>query len=569
MFLNRITTILALFLSFTVYSQTAKIQIIHNSPTPTVDIYANGTRLLDNFAFRTATPYVDVPAGVTINVGVGLGTSNSVRDTLVNFPVVLQANRRYIAVASGIVGNARTPFRLAISDLGAEVADAPANVGLAFFHGSPDAPAVDVLAGTNVLFGNTAYGNFWRPANPYAFVPANATYQLSVRPAGNTTTTVARYEANLSFWAGKTAVVFASGSLGSQGVDDAFEPWVALSNGGTFPLRVVQAPARPAPTNTARLQIIHNSPTPTVDIYVNGAKLLDDFAFRTATPYTSVPAGVTLNIAVAPANSRTAADAITTIPVRLDSGKTYIAVAYGIVGNATRPFALALSDAGREMSSNRSNVDVNFFHGSPDAPDVDVVVGNAPIFNDIAYSRFGAYQSVPANATYRLAVTPFNNNNQVVARYDLNLGFWAGRTATVIATGFLTGTPSDTRPAFAPYVVLSTGGTFPLSAVTGGGLVDETIEGFVTRKAQTGDFILSPNPAKQQANLNFDLASPSDVQIQIVNAMGAVVQSSKFAGLAKGTHQLPLDLANMPDGYYFVKLQTASGSQTKKLVVAH
>ena len=116
------------------FAQTAKIQIIHNSPTPTVDIYVNGNRLLDNFAFRTATPYVDVPAGVTLNIGVGLGTSVTVRDTLVNIPVVLIAGRTYVAIASGIVGNATTPFRLAVTDMGAETATSATNVGLAFFQ---------------------------------------------------------------------------------------------------------------------------------------------------------------------------------------------------------------------------------------------------------------------------------------------------------------------------------------------------------------------------------------------------------------------------------------------------
>ena len=47
---------------------TARLQVIHNAADPIaneVDVYINGTLTLDNFAFRTATPFIDVPAGVT------------------------------------------------------------------------------------------------------------------------------------------------------------------------------------------------------------------------------------------------------------------------------------------------------------------------------------------------------------------------------------------------------------------------------------------------------------------------------------------------------------------------
>ncbi|MBN2682532.1 MAG: DUF4397 domain-containing protein, partial [Bacteroidales bacterium] len=54
---------------------------------------------------------------------------------------------------------------------------------------------------------------------------------------------------------------------------------------------------------TARLQVIHNSAdnaAQMVDVYANGALLLDDFAFRTATPFIDVPAGINLQVAIAP-----------------------------------------------------------------------------------------------------------------------------------------------------------------------------------------------------------------------------------------------------------------------------
>jgi Domain of unknown function (DUF4397)/Secretion system C-terminal sorting domain len=548
-----------LFANLTYAQNTARVQVIHNSPTPTVDVYANGAKLLDNFAFRTATPFIDVPAGVTINLGVGLGTSQSVNDILVNFPVVLQAGKRYVVVANGIVGNATKPFNLAVTDLGAETANSATNVGIAFFHGSPDAPNVDILSGASKLFSNIAYGSFGN----YLNVPANATYPIAVTPAGANSTVVGSYEANLSFWAGKTAVIFASGLLGSTNPNDKFEPWVALSNGGTFPLKSVPNPNDPKPRE-ARLQVIHNSPTPTVDIYVNGNKLLDNFAFRTATPYISVPAGVDLNIGVGGAASASVRDTIANFRVKLDSGKTYVAIAYGVVGSATTPFRIAVTDAGREKSADANNVDINFFHGSPDAPTVDILAGGNVLFNDKSFGQFDTYKSVPANATYRLAVTPGNNNSSIVARYDANLSFWKGNTAIVMATGFLGG---GTTP-FEPWVVLSSGGTFPLTAISGlgGETVDNVVNGL---KKSSNEFSVYPNPTDERLTVDFNLERESNVRLEVLNTSGQAVVTQSLSRLDKGQQQAFLDVKNLTSGLYILRLSENDAVSNKKFVVRH
>jgi hypothetical protein len=442
------TLLLLLFVTVLSFAQTARVQIIHNSPTPTVDIYANEGILLDNFAFRTATPFIDVPAGVELNIGVATADSESASDAIANFPVTFEEGKTYVVVATGIVGG-NPGFDLAVTDMGEETADSDSNIGILFYHGSPDAPTVDVVAGGSPIIDDVSYGEF----QGYLNVPAT-TYALDVTPGDDNTNIVASYEANLGFWAGKTAVIFASGFL--SGDSPAFEPWVALSNGGTFPLTAIDN-TPPAPT--ARLQVIHNSPTPTVDIYANEGLLLDNFAFRTATPFIDVPAGVELNIGVATADSESAADAIATFPVTFEEGKTYVVVATGIVGG-NPGFDLAVTDMGMESADNPENIGLLFYHGSPDAPTVDIVTGGSPIFDDVSYGEFQGYINVPA-AEYMLDVTPGDDNNQVVASYQEDFSFWAGKTAVVFASGFLSGDD----PTFEPWVALSNGGTFPLEAV--------------------------------------------------------------------------------------------------------
>ncbi|HQW00736.1 MAG TPA: DUF4397 domain-containing protein, partial [Bacteroidia bacterium] len=84
----------------------AEIQIIHNAADPaadTVDIYVNGALTLDDFAFRTATPFLTVPSGTSLDIGVAAGNSTSVNDTLKNFSVTLMMGQRYVAIANGVL----------------------------------------------------------------------------------------------------------------------------------------------------------------------------------------------------------------------------------------------------------------------------------------------------------------------------------------------------------------------------------------------------------------------------------------------------------------------------------
>ncbi|MCC6725213.1 MAG: DUF4397 domain-containing protein [Saprospiraceae bacterium] len=553
--MKKLTTSLAfLFTVIMAWSQTARVQIIHNSPTPTVDIYAGTAKLLDNFAFRTATPYIDVPANTPINIGVALANSTSSSDAIATFPVTFQANRTYIVVAAGVVGGAQ-PFNLFAYDMGAETSNTPGNVGIAFFHGSPDAPEVDITTGGNVLYDNVSFGEF----SGYLNVPA-ASYQLDVTPGNNNSTIVASYNADFSFWKGRTAVVFASGFLG--GGSPGFEPWVALDNGGTFPLKSVTTGGGGGTGggSTALVQIIHNSPTPTVDLWVNGSKFLDDFAFRTATPYVDVPAGVNLNLGVALGNSMMASEALVSYNLNLTAGKKYVVVANGIVGG-NPGFDLEIYDMGQEMADAPGNVGILFFHGSPDAPEVDITTGGNVLYDNVSFGEFSGYLNVPA-ASYQLDVTPGNNNSTIVASYDADLSFWKGRTCVVFASGFLGGG----SPGFEPWVALDNGGTFPLRLADnftgGGGSTNRAAVTAVTTKAT-----VYPNPASSLLNVNLETSDEAEVVLSVVNVNGQTVLVQNIGIQSAGVQTAQLDLNGLQNGTYFLRTQTGKEVSTTRFQV--
>jgi len=228
---------------------------------------------------------------------------------------------------------------------------------------------------------------------------------------------------------------------------------------------------------TARVQVIHNSPdalATNVDVYLNDALLIDDFAFRTASPFIDAPAGIDFTVGIAPANSSSSADAIATFDYNLTANETYIIVASGIVNpagyNPAPAFNLEVFAGGRETASASGNTDVLVYHGSTDAPTVDVVetavTGGATIVDDLAYGQFAGYLELPT-ADYRIEVRD-QTGVVTVASYDAPLATLQLDNAAlaVIASGFLNPANNSNGPAFGLYVALPSGGALiplPLS----------------------------------------------------------------------------------------------------------
>jgi hypothetical protein len=265
-----------------------------------------------------------------------------------------------------------------------------------------------------------------------------ALYYLDVRAAGDPNI-VATFEADVSTLGGGAATIFASGLLANT---PAFGLYAALADG-----TVIELPS----TQVARMQVIHNSPSPTVDIYAGDDLLIDNFEFRDATGFIYVPAGVEINIGVALDNSTSSADAIANFPVTLENGKTYVVAAGGIVGNMDTPFELQINDMGIERATADGQVSFSVLHGSPNAPAVDVdvrLIGN--VIGGLEFGSYSDYLTVDPDLYYvdvRVADDP-----NIVATFEADLSGLAGGAATVFASGLL-----GSDPAFGLFAALADG----------------------------------------------------------------------------------------------------------------
>jgi len=450
---------------------TARIQVIHNSSdilAKEVDIWVNGQLAIDNFMFRTATPFIDAPANQDVTISVQPANSSSASNPLWSNTFVFQGGERYVLVANGLVNPSGydpfVPFDIFVYNPAREFAGIQGYTDIVVFHGSTDAPVVDIYEGTTktVVIDNLEYSEF----RGYLEVPAG-NYSFEVRDQSGSVT-VATFGAPLLDlgMSGKAVSVIASGFFAPENNSDgpSFGLFLASPDGG----ELIELPLIESPQETARVQVIHNSAdaaAETVDVWLDDQLLIDDFMFRTATPFIDAPAGVDFTIAIQPANSTSPENPLWSNVYNLTSGETYILVANGIVSptgyDPVQPFNLYVFTPAREMATGMMNTDVMVFHGSTDAPVVDVVEvgqGAGTIIDNLAYGDFAGYLELPT-ADYSLQIRN-EAGNTVVAQYAAPLATLGlnGAAISVIASGFLNPSANSNGPAFGLWVALASGG---------------------------------------------------------------------------------------------------------------
>ena len=78
---------------------------------------------------------------------------------------------------------------------------------------------------------------------------------------------------------------------------------------------------------------------------------------------------------------------------------------------------------------------------------------------------------------------------------------------------------------------------------------------------------LAPNPATDRVDLQFHLAAASEVDVNLYDPAGRLVQqAAQQTAMPEGQNRLALDVSALPPGFYFVQLRSAQGMETMTLV---
>lgn len=540
---------LIFLISYNADAQTTRVQFINNCPDVSIsgiDIYVDGTLFFNDLNFRTATPFIDITAGSTINIGIADLASISVTDTFVNKNINLNANNRYIIVINGVKSTTGyTPNKKVNLDVFNQAKEGASfnRTEVMFANGCTDGNSIDLRTGISTLADNIDYGEFG--AAYTELLSANSyNFRLTNEKGNITTHNFDGDFPNLPV-SGKAVVLLTSGFLNPSNNSNgaSFGLWMATSDGG--PLYELLPTTREA---LARVQLIHNSADTgvgEVDIFFDNEKYIDTLNFRNATAYFDAYAKPTVNIGFAKPGSSTQ---FFNMNITLDSGKTYAAVINGIYSDTNyKPIpalTISLYNGAKEDAGLANNVDVLMMHGSTDAPPLRVNdFFNAPVTMNLSYGGFSTgYSPMFVNPVTLLRVdtgTIFKH----LAKYEIKTNDWnlLGRTTTILASGFANPDSNSGGPKFGFWAALPQGGALRELPVYVS--VNE-----VTKKADA--ITVWPNPAT--STLHF--ASNNEKSNLIVTDI-----TGKVLLKENNTTDKFISISNLDNGNYLLFVQNETG----------
>ncbi|GAL84687.1 hypothetical protein MYP_1915 [Sporocytophaga myxococcoides] len=307
--------------------------------------------------------------------------------------------------------------------------------------------------------------------------------------------------------------------------------------------------------STALVQVIHNAADPqllTVDVYLSDILWADNVQFRQASEFETVIADVPIKIDIAPANSTSSADAIYSTTVTLAPGTKNIIMATGVVGTGFAPnpenkdiaFTLKVFNAAKDIATDPSTVEVNFWHGSTDTPVLNVVTGDGDtLVKSIGYNLNANYD-VLSPGSYNIYLTSTYNKEDTLGAFSADLSGYAGQAIMIFASGFLNPLQNNDGPALALYAALPDGEVVALNNI---------IAGVKASGSSFQKLLAYPVPSTDQLTLEIENDTPGMAEIELVNMYGNVVNPS-VVYLSSGRNIVNVNLSNVANGQYFVKI---------------
>lgn len=192
----------------------AAVRIIHGSadaPTVAIDVGNDGTAEIPDFDRfdDTGVAGVALPAGSALQIGIWAGSPLG-RVTAFTTPALPEGGELFV-IATGLLSKMpREDGGFSLLAVGATgtIGFIKQNPVIYALHGSPDAPAVDIYAGSTMLIENIAFGELGGPVQ----VPPG-TYTLDFKATGSGTTAASATTPALA--AGNRYLGIASGYLSS------------------------------------------------------------------------------------------------------------------------------------------------------------------------------------------------------------------------------------------------------------------------------------------------------------------------------------------------------------------
>ena len=481
-FLWVLSSLLFFFMPNQAQAQVAHVQFIHNAPEVSIDklrLFVGDSLYVADFWFRSATPYLDVPAGIPIVLGLTESDTNlRAGDAFYTQQATFTAGQTYVVVAQGLRNpdlHQSNPDDLStgIEFVVQQTRLQPANAATAeflFIHGMPDAPRLDIgtfsggSTDRQALFGGIAYG----ASGGYQSV-ADTFFSAVVTPS----TTELRYLGLFPFlertFLGRSLVMLTSGFVNKFGNRTGqVGPEIRLlmvEEDGT----VIADPPAGLGVGTTGLQIINNSPDVVAgekfDILFDGGLAFDDMAFRTATPFFLVPPRP---IRIDVAHSETG-EVFASGTANFQQLQDYVLVINGVVDTtlyAANPLGVStelsfvLKENARRASTDSLGVAGDFIavNGIPDAPLLDIAVTDMGVpVSLLPYNDVTGYMPWTSFFDVVMEGYPSGEAFPVLFRHALNMPFVSTRAFVLITSGFVNPASNQNGRPAKVFIVLPDG----------------------------------------------------------------------------------------------------------------
>ena len=354
--------------------ETAKVRVLHASPdAPAVDVYADGTAVLEGVGFGVISGYLEVPAGDHLIQVFAAGADPAADDAVIDATLTFAPGTMTTVAATNSLASIEAQV---FADAPAPVADA---VQVRIGHLSADTPPVDIAPDGGEEF---VQGLAYPSVTDYLTIPEGQ-LDVELRPAGAVEGRVALNPGVVMLTNGNSYSIFAIGSL---------------ADGSVHLLTALDATA--PPPAAAMVRVLHGSPdAPAVDVYADGAAVLEGVTFGQISGYLEVPAGEH-RIGVFLAGADPAADAAV-----IDATLTFAPGSMTTVAATGHLASIAAQVIADAPSPTADNAQLRVVHLSANAPPVQIAADGArkPLIKKLAYPKASKALTVDPG-TYDLEV---------------------------------------------------------------------------------------------------------------------------------------------------------------------
>jgi hypothetical protein len=102
---------------------------------------------------------------------------------------------------------------------------------------------------------------------------------------------------------------------------------------------------------------------------------------------------------------------------------------------------------------------------------------------------------------------------------------------------------------------------FPVIDINGAGINDYVSHGDLSI------FAASPNPANTTININFSVAKPATVEVQVYDITGKIVKTIKNSDVVTGKNAISVDVTNLEAGSYLYSINANGNKMFSKFIV--